>query len=426
MAGGQDKRTEDQTAPAERPASSVGRESFVVAFPVPGLVPVPPSEQPFGRETLAEHTRTDDPKASGKHFRITRRGRVSIEDLGSRNGTWVEGVRISPGEPVTLDDGALVRVGRTLLVYRRHLLGSEKPSEPIGAMVGPYGLRGIEKHLNAILASKTTRPRNILIEGETGTGKELLAHEIAVRLGRGRRFDKFNVAALPEATIESQLFGYAAGAYTGALVGGSRGIFLDHQGGAVFLDEIGELSPTVQPKFLRFLENREITPVGAAHPLHVDVLVVAATNRPLLEMVEKGDFRRDLLARFEQPVLRLPALRDRREDIFAIAQAWLSANGTPLDPRETEVEAVEYLLRHKWLGNVRDLGGKLGEIAAEDRPGVLHAWAVEAALGVAPASRAPLTKERAKQAVEACGGVAQAARKLGVDRGRILRLLDEE
>ena len=424
--GPDDKRTDEQSALAERPSGTLGRETFVVAFPVPGLIPVPPSDQPFGRDDLAKHTGRDDPKASGKHFRIKRRGRLAIEDLGSTNGTWVEGLRIPPNESVALEDGALVRIGRTLLIYRRQLVGSEKPSDPIGKMVGPYGLRGVEKQLNALVASRTNRPRNVLIEGETGTGKELLAQEIAVRFRRARPFGKLNVAALAEGTIEAQLFGYAPGAFSGALPGGSRGIFLEHQGGAVFLDEIGELAPALQPKLLRLLENREVMPVGAPRSQLVDVLVIAATNRALDGMVEKGDFRRDLLTRYEQPVLRLPPLRDRREDIFAIAQAWLAENGTPLDLRETEVEAIEHLLREKWPGNIRELGGKLGEIAAGDQPGVLHAWAVEEVLGVPPASRAPLTIERARQAVATHGSVAEAAKKLGVDRSKLRRILDEK
>jgi DNA-binding NtrC family response regulator len=153
----------------------------------------------------------------------------------------------------------------------------------------------------------------------------------------------------------------------------------------------------------------------------VDVLVIAATNRPLDEMVDKGAFRQDLLARFDRPVLFLPPLRDRREDVFAIAQAWLSESGTPLDARETEVEAVEHLLREGWRANVRELGGRLAEIAAEDRPGVLHAWAVKKVLGVSPPPKGLLTADRVEQAVARHGSEAAAARALDVPRGTLRR-----
>jgi len=224
--------------------------------------------------------------------------------------------------------------------------------------------------------------------------------------------------------FEGQLFGYVPGAYTGAKPDGSPGVFGDFNGGAVFLDEIGELPMELQPKLLRLLENREIQQVGATRAQRVDVAIIAATNRSLRDMVDEGRFRRDLLARLEQAVLRLPPLRERPEDIFAIAQAWLGSRGTPLDPASVEVEAVEQLLLDEWTANVRELGAMLDQIAVEDQPGALRAWAVESMLGAPPASRGPVTSERARQAVTRKGGnESAAARELGISRPRLRRLL---
>lgn len=416
-----DKRTEDQSAPAKPPSGSLGREAFVVAFPFARALPIPPSDEAFGRDWLAAKATIHDPKASAKHCRVMRRGGVFIEDLGSHNGTWVDGVRIPTGERIALDEGSVVRIGRTLLVYRHHLIGPDEPSPPIGSLVAPYGLRSIQKALDGVLVR---RPMNVLIEGETGTGKELLAAEVARRLGRGQRYDRINVTAVPKEVFEGTLFGHVPGAYTGARVGGSPGVLLTCQGGALCLDEIGELPLDLQPKLLRLLENREMWRVGAQRSERVDILIIGSTNRSLDDMVGEGRFRRDLLARLRQYELHLPPLRARREDIFAIAQAWSTSKGQPFDLAEVEVEAVERILLDDWESNVRELYAVLDRVAVEDGPGVLHEWAIESALGAAPMSRGPVTRERAEAAVERNhGNQSAAARELGINRPRLLRIL---
>lgn len=414
-------RTEDESARARPPGTAVGREELVVAFPVSCVVPVPSSDEFLGRGWLAKHANIDDPKASGEHCRITRRGGVFVEDHNARNGTWVDGVRIKPGERIPLEDGSVLRVGRTLLVYRRNLIGSPAPSPSLGQLVGPYGLRTVEKQLNGIV---TRTPMNVLVEGETGTGKELMGREIATRCGRVHRYERLNMTAIPSELFEGTLFGYVSGAYSGARAGGSRGVLVEHQGGAVFFDEIGDLPLDLQPKLLRVLENREVWPVGASRSQHVDVVIIAATNRPLRQAVKEGRFRLDLLERLEQSKVNLPPLRERAEDIFAIAQAWSAAKGTPLDVGEVEVEAVEHLLLEEWPGNVRQLFGTLDRVAIESRPGVLHAWAVESVLGVPPPSRGPMTRERAQEILQRHGGnESKAAAAAGMSRPRFRRLL---
>ena len=269
------------------------------------------------------------------------------------------------------------------------------------------------------MALAARRELNVLLQGETGTGKELLAEAVVEALGRyGKPFAAVNVAGIPAGVFEGQLFGWKKGAYSGA-AGDSRGVLRAHQGGAVFLDEIGELSPEVQPKILRLLENREILPVGEDRPVRVELALIAATNRPLEAMVKKRAFRRDLLARFIVR-LELPPLRERPEDLFAILQALRERRGAPFDPRAAEVEAMERLMMEEWRANVRDID-RLAAAIASAAPLTQHA--VERVLGPAVA-RVALTREVAEQMVTTCGdNQSEAARRLGIDRGKLLRLL---
>jgi transcriptional regulator with PAS, ATPase and Fis domain len=223
--------------------------------------------------------------------------------------------------------------------------------------------------------------------------------------------------------FDSYFFGYVRGAYSGA-GDGAKGVLVEHSDGAVFLDEIGDLPLELQPKLLRFLESGEIQPVGSPRVAHARVLVIGATNRPLADMVARGTFRGDLLARLSQVVIPLRPLRERREDIFAIARAWAHRRGNPLDASGVESQAVERLLLHEWDFNVRELFSKLDEILLLGPPGALQEWAVARVLGAPPASQAPLTQERAHQVLEQHkGNESAASRVLGVSRARLRRLL---
>jgi transcriptional regulator with PAS, ATPase and Fis domain len=362
-----------------------------------------------------------DAKASQKHLAFVRTGStLAVEDLGSRNGTYVDGVRIAPRERVPIDDGAVLRVGQTLFVYREAFMGDDAPSAPLGELVGPFGLRAFADALRALRA----RPRcTVLVLGETGTGKELAAQLIAAGLGRTKPYGAVNVAAVPSGVFESQLFGYVAGAYSGSGKG-SPGLFVAHDGGAVFLDEIGELTPDLQPKLLRFLENREVMPVGATRPTTADVLVIAATLRPLEALVREGRFRSDLVARFGVPI-ELPALRDRVEDIFTLVRALAHRRNESYEATRVEVEAMERLLLHDWPRNVRELSSVLDAVAAHAPPPALPYWAVERVLGTLPvSSAAPLTSEVVHRVLAQNGGnESAAARALGISRGKLRRFL---
>ena len=199
---------------------------------------------------------------------------------------------------------------------------------------------------------------NVLIMGESGTGKELFAHSIhAGSMRRKAPFVCVNCGSIPEQLIESELFGYEEGAFTGARKGGKIGLFPAAHGGTIFLDEIGELPLPMQVRLLRVLQDREIQRVGSNVREKVNVRVVAATNRNLYQMVKKGEFRSDLYYRLNVVTLHLPLLRERKEDLPLLIQTILSkiSKKESLGAIEISREAMDHLLRYDWPGNVREL-----------------------------------------------------------------------
>ncbi|MCI0458742.1 MAG: sigma-54 dependent transcriptional regulator [Gemmataceae bacterium] len=197
----------------------------------------------------------------------------------------------------------------------------------------------------------------VLIEGETGTGKELIAraiHQASARLRPGP-FVAINCAALPESLLESELFGHEKGSFTGA-IGQRQGRFELAHGGTLFLDEIGEIPPATQVKLLRVLQERRFERVGGTKAIEVDVRLVAATNRPLKGMVRKGKFREDLYYRVNVVRIDVPPLRDRAEDIPLLATHFATKYARPGEqPRRISPQAMDVLLNHRWPGNVREL-----------------------------------------------------------------------
>ena len=199
---------------------------------------------------------------------------------------------------------------------------------------------------------------NVLIMGESGTGKELFAHSIhAGSMRRKAPFVCVNCGSIPEQLIESELFGYEEGAFTGARKGGKIGLFPAAHGGTIFLDEIGELPLPMQVRLLRVLQDREIQRVGSNVREKVNVRVVAATNRNLYQMVKKGEFRSDVYYRLNVVTLHLPLLRERKEDLPLLIQMILSkiSKKESLGAIEISREAMDHLLRYDWPGNVREL-----------------------------------------------------------------------
>jgi DNA-binding NtrC family response regulator len=214
---------------------------------------------------------------------------------------------------------------------------------------------------------------NVLITGETGTGKEMIARVIHGASPRADRpFVPFNCTAVPRDLVDSQLFGHRKGSFTGA-ISDHPGVIRAAVGGTLYLDEIGELGLDVQPKLLRFLESGEIQPLGDARPQHVEVRIIASTNRNLEQMVAEGRFRADLFYRLNVVPLHLPPLRERREEVPPLAEHFLrrAAREFGKERLHLDEETMEYLVLYRWPGNVRQLANEMRRMAAMSEPGAV-------------------------------------------------------
>jgi DNA-binding NtrC family response regulator len=272
----------------------------------------------------------------------------------------------------------------------------------------------------------------VLINGETGTGKELAARLLHRASDRAEGpFVAVNCAAIPSELLESELFGHLRGAYTGA-TGTRRGSFRMADGGTLFLDEIGDMSLAMQPKILRALQEREIVPLGADRPLRVDVRVVAATHRDLAQLATQGRFRQDLYFRLNVVPIQLPPLRERLEDIRPLAERFLRIAQSQAPKRLTEA-AVARLMAHAWPGNVRELRNAMERVSVTVRgaavepedldflptgtAGGVEALPAELLALPLPQAIAELESALIRRALTAAGGNrAEAARHLGIHR----------
>jgi transcriptional regulator with PAS, ATPase and Fis domain len=226
-------------------------------------------------------------------------------------------------------------------------------------------------------AAKT--PATVLLRGESGTGKELFAHAIHNASDRCEgQFIRVNCAALTDTLLESELFGYVEGAFTGAKKGGHKGLFEEASGGTIFLDEIGEISLSLQSKLLRALQEKEIIRVGAAKPTKIDVRIIAATNANLEELIQKGAFREDLYYRINVLPIIIPPLRHRKEDIPILVRHLLPKYNQEYGRNVEEVsgQALEVLQEYNWPGNIRELENILarGIINMKYKETVLEAY----------------------------------------------------
>jgi transcriptional regulator with PAS, ATPase and Fis domain len=295
--------------------------------------------------------RLGDPTVSRLHCEIRgRREGFSVVDLGSTNGTFVDGVRVQSAQLVS---GATVRVGATVL---RAEVGDQPSQVQLSRRVrfGEVIGASVEmRRIYAIMERVAPTDATVLIQGETGTGKELVARAIhdASRRAAGP-FVTIDCGAIAEQLISSELFGHVKGAFSGA-VEGRRGLFEEASGGTLFLDEIGELPAALQPQLLRVLEAREVRPVGGNATRRVDVRVLAATHRSLAQGVNDRTFREDLYYRLAVVELALPPLRARREDILLLARHLYARFAGDDAPFPTELSST--LLGRAWPGNVREL-----------------------------------------------------------------------
>ena len=305
-----------------------------------------------------------DPTVSRRHAVVeeTPAGWM-LKDAGSTNGTFLDGVRVREGY---LKAGAAIRLGNTELTFAPAEERFEKLESSADRFGGLIGSSLPMREVFAILERVSPTDITVLLQGETGTGKELAARAIHGSSRRaGGPFVVFDCGAVAPNLIESELFGHEKGAFTDA-VKARQGAFELADGGTLFLDEIGELALTLQPKLLRALDQREVRRVGAEQTVRVDVRVVAATNRDLEQEVKAGKFREDLFYRLSAVSVLLPPLRKRREDIDRIAGHLLEgiAGETGRKLEGLAAEAAGVLASQPWPGNVRELRNVLVRAAA--------------------------------------------------------------
>ena len=237
---------------------------------------------------------------------------------------------------------------------------------PLPGMIGNSRVMQPVYRLVRLLAPRNT---TVLITGPTGCGKEIVAralHHLSPRAARA--FAVVNCAAIPETLLEAELFGYARGAFTGAMQS-YAGRIQTAQGGTLFLDEIGEMPLSLQPKLLRFLEQKELHRLGSAEIVRVDARVISATNAHLLTLVREGKFREDLYYRLCAFPIEIPSLRERPEDIAQLARHFLAKYAAPLPAPEFSAEALQLLQTQPWAGNIRELQNVIERalILAEDQ-----------------------------------------------------------
>ena len=377
--------------------------------------------------------RLDDSEASRRHAEIVREGSViQLNDCGSRNGTYVNGARI---ERVKLIPGDVCRIGRCIALVARTMSNSSgERSDEFRALA--TGLLGGPLLAGALHPAQVAAPGSlpILIEGETGVGKERVARAIHEWSGRTGAFIGVNCAAIPDSLAEAELFGYRRGAFTNALQS-SLGYFRSANGGTLLLDEVDTLTVATQAKLLRVLEEREVIAIGeqVAHP--VDVRIVCTTREPLATAVSLDRFRPDLFARLAGLVVRVPALRERAEDIPPLLAHFLEQ--VAFRPGSVDPCAIERLLRHDFPMNVRELRLVAHRLSvfreSDERLKLRHVLtSLEVAASVQAAARSGLSRsaqraedsEALREALSRCdGNLQQAASMVGISRQRAYRLL---
>ena len=317
---------------------------------------------------------------------------------------------------IVVKDGTVLYAHAIEPQQRRSAVPLARPkSQPVTTEISGDGpaVRNLRRKVEKLAPAKLP----ILLQGQTGTGKEHLARIIHDASGVSGRFVAVNCAAIPEQLIESELFGYLPGAFTGALAKGRKGLVEEAQGGTLFLDEIGDMPFAAQSRLLRVLAEGEILPVGGSTPQKVDFRVISASHRPLSDMVRTGAFREDLYYRLNAAVLTLPALCER-DDFLWLLDKILEKHGLPGRPLTLSNAARMLILGHRWPGNIRELDNAIafaaalcddGLITAEDLPDHLTS-----------ATSAPLIDSRGADLgalLAACNGnVSEAARRLGIDR----------
>ncbi len=395
----------------------------------------------LGTDPASDLVLSDD-RVSRRHLEVRpSEGRFALRDLGSRNGTFYEGSRVTEA---IVGVGATLKLGRTFVRIAPLPEPVELPpsqSRRFGELVGEsLALREVFAVLELAARSDVT----VLLEGETGTGKELAARGLHDHGARRRGpFVAIDCAALPETLVESELFGHVRGAFTGAR-SARDGAFVRADGGTLFLDELDSIGPAVQARLLRAVEERAVRPVGSDAERRVDVRLVAASRSDLSALVAAGTFRADLFYRLSVVRVRIPPLRERREDVAPIAKELLVRRGMR-EPGPIGGANLDRLFAHDWPGNARELRNAIDRALALSPGAASFAELrvqISGAAGEADdplAVRTDLPFAEAKQRVLDAfvrryvgdllarhdGNLSAAAREAGLDRKHLRHLADE-
>ncbi len=375
------------------------------------------------------HLTLPDPWLSTQHAELrTSFGRILLCDTDSKNGCRVNGQRVQRHE---LADGDVIELGRTFFVFQAN--APESSTEPRMLNLEATDPRDRPLTLNADLASEVaklsmlaTTQISVLLLGETGTGKEVLAHHVHQASKRTGEFVPVNCGALPTGLVESELFGHMKGAFSGA-VKDHTGLIRSSDHGSLFLDEIADLPSAAQATMLRVLQDSEVRAVGGTEVHNVDLRCICATHRDLDAMVDSGSFRSDLFARIAGYRLTLPPLRERREDLGLLISSFL--NTATFDAMS--IEAARALIKYSWPLNIRELRSCMetasvlaagGRIELSHLPEAVRCPdAVQSKAPAVQAGDAEHQSELLRLLQVHKGNVSAVARSMGKDRKQIQR-----
>jgi transcriptional regulator with PAS, ATPase and Fis domain len=357
--------------------------------------------------------RLADRCVSSKHCALLLAdGGVRVEDLGSKNGLYVAGARFESA--LFTEDGASFVIGRTSVTVRRHAACAPSGAPSIPGLVGS----SLPMRLVAAEIARHARSRqSVLLQGESGTGKDVAARALHALSGRSGEYVPLNVGAMPDSLADAELFGHRRGAYTGAVTSRAGAFEAAHRG-TLFLDEVAELSPSAQVKLLRVVEDGSVRPIGGSHALSVDVRVVSASWAPLESRVQDGLFRVDLFHRLATVTITLPPLRRRKSDIPALCRVLLERLAPDVGEKRLSSAALARLVAYAWPGNVRELSAVLYRAATTaPRADIL---AEHVALPEPERDHARVARAGAADAerllAEHAGNVSRAAKAAGVPR----------
>ncbi|NLE87367.1 MAG: sigma 54-interacting transcriptional regulator [Myxococcales bacterium] len=359
----------------------------------------------------------DDRAVSARHCRLvaTAQG-LAVEDLKSRNGLYVGAARVGSAM-VTGSAGSFV-VGCTTVTVRRGEEERREAADVPELVGGSESLQEVKRLIHHYARLRAP----VMILGESGTGKDVVARALHRLGGRAGAYVPLNVAALPDSLLDGELFGHRRGAFTGA-VAHRAGAFEQAHQGTLFLDEVAEMSPIAQAKLLRVVEDGQLRPVGSERSVAVDVRILSATLEDLRSRVEEERFREDLYHRLTTLILRLPPLRQRRTDIPVLAQRLLERVEGDVGPKHLSPAALARLVAFSWPGNVRQLAGVLYRAAAVSVGEVIEPSHLELPPEIQRRRSHRPDAERARELLREHGTISAAARAARIPRTTFRALL---